>query len=383
VLRPHPKAFVGKSVLSPPPQEGGRRLGCCRLYETHLSGIRLSLEAIAFQQQDRTHSACATAAVWTTLQKSAYDDDLRVPSPREITEAATRYYLFGRPVPSQGLSIQQVCEAIRSFGLAPELYAVEDQPDLCRDLLQSCLHSGIPVVAALFSERNGRGKGHAVAVVGYEESDVQQVFAPQGVPPFDVQMASAGLVPKGLCITKFYAHDDRIGPYARLSFVQGTTSKIKLTYEWDSPPVDEEWFVRHLIVPVYPKIRLDLRDVMQAVHPFMLALHSQYPDVALAGATVQASIMRGTDFAAQLIEHATDAERAFSVLSERDFPRYIWVVRAAKEQKPILDFVCDPTDTRLGSFIYGLILYGERWRPHEAEILNTPELNSFPVWACV
>ncbi len=241
VLRPHPKAFVGKSVLSPPPQDASRLFKCCRRYETHLAGITLGLDAIAFQQQDRTHSACATAAIWAALQKSAFDDDLRVPSPREITEAGTRYYLSGRPVPNQGLTIQQTCEAIRSSGLAPDMFLVEDHPDLCRDLLQSYLCSGIPVVTTLFKEPNGRGDGHSVALVGYDDGNVQQVFNKGGVPPSDVLMTSAGLVPKGLCITKFYAHDDRIGPYARVTFEEDAKSKLKLRYDWNNPPDEELW----------------------------------------------------------------------------------------------------------------------------------------------
>jgi hypothetical protein len=195
VLRPHPEAFVGKSVLAPPPLATGRQLKCCRRYEAHLAGIALSVEAIAFQQQDRTHSACATAAIWAALQKSAYEDGLSVPSPREITESATRYFLSGRDVPNQGLSIPQICEAVRSSGLAPELYAVENQPDLCRDLLQACLFSGVPVIAALFKNRHAGGDGHAVAVVGYEDADAPIAFAAGGIPPFDVKMKSVGGLP--------------------------------------------------------------------------------------------------------------------------------------------------------------------------------------------
>ncbi len=126
-----------------------------------------------------------------------------------------------------------------------------------------------------------------------------------------------------------------------------------------------------------------MRDVINKVHPLIVALSTKYPAALPNGTSVQATILRGSRFMTELLKCAQSAEQALGVLAERDFPRYIWVVRATKEQKPILDFVCDPTESRLGSFIYGLILYGERWRPHEAEILNTPELASFPVWACV
>ncbi len=336
VLRPHPKAFIAKSVLCPPTHGSNRQFRCCRRYETHLAGIRLGLEAIAFQQQDRTHSACATAAAWTALQKAAYDDDLTMPSPREITEAATRYFLSGRPVPNQGLTTQQLCEAVRSFGLAPELYKVDKTPDLCRDLLQSYLHSGIPVIAALSSQPDGQGKGHAVAVVGYEDGTTPEELASSEVPPYDVRMLRAGLVPKGLCVTKFYVHDDRIGPYARVKFKNDTLSKIELTYEWDPAPTVEEWYLRHIIVPVYPKIRLDLRDIMGAVHPIIVAIHTKYQDIGLQEATVQAMLMRGTAFTADMLRFSRSAEQAYTILSERDFPRYVWVVRASKDVRRFL-----------------------------------------------
>jgi hypothetical protein len=124
-----------------------------------------------------------------------------------------------------------------------------------------------------------------------------------------------------------------------------------------------------------------MRDVLTKVHPLVVALAQKYPALLPQGTSVQATVMHGTSFSTDLIRYARDANRAFSVLSKRDFPRYIWVVRASKDGTPLLDFVCDPTDSRLGSFIYGLVLYGDRWQPHEAEILNTPELSAFPIWA--
>ncbi len=382
VLRPHPKAFIAKSVLCPPSDDSRGQFKCCRRYETHLAGIPLALEGIAFQQQDRTHSACATAAAWAVLQKSAYDDDLKTPSPREITEAATRYFISGRPVPNQGLTTQQLCEAIRSFGLAPELYKVEETPDICKEILQTYLHSGVPVIAALTSEPKGHGKGHAVAVVGYKDVEPTAPTADSGNPA-----RGTGLVRRGSRVTGFYVHDDRIGPYVPVEFVKDSAgrSKLKIKQNWSSTArrsSPEEWFLLHLIVPVYPKIRLDPRDIIKAVDPIINAIHKSYPDIVMDGALVQIMLMRGTDYTTELLRFSQDLQQAYTILSSRDFPRYVWIVRVSKADAPLLDFICDPTDSRLGSFIFGLVLYGVCWQEHKAVILNTSELGSFPVWFC-
>ena len=123
VIRPLPGSPLGRTVVATfGPEEGsGRRreFGGSRKYAVHLGGFELHVDGLAFQQQDQGVSACATIALWSAIHRVAPMEGIPAMTPAQITEAASRYYLpGGRSLPSQGLTVNQMCEAIRAGGLA-------------------------------------------------------------------------------------------------------------------------------------------------------------------------------------------------------------------------------------------------------------------------
>ena len=123
VVRPLPGSPIGRTVLvtfGPTTPTDTRSFDAVRDYDVHLAGFKLTIRGLAFQQQDQGVSACATTALWSSLNKVAQLEALAIPTPAEITQAASRYLLSeGRALPSEGLNINQICEAIRGSGLQP------------------------------------------------------------------------------------------------------------------------------------------------------------------------------------------------------------------------------------------------------------------------
>lgn len=243
VIRPIPAAPLGRTVLKwypdRPAPSPPRVTEPKRAYACHLAGITLTVEGLAWQQQDTGVGACATVAVWSALHSSAFDDHHAIPTTADITRYAHRTASLGaRIFPSNGLSIFQLCEAIKEAGLAPVVLqgdavrplpngaqAEAFSPDRFTSACASLIRSGYPVIVV--GELEGDGK-HAVCTVGFRE------VIPSNPGPGKVELQDAG-------IEHLYHHDDNIGPSVRVKVErvaanpgQNTTEYVRLVPE--APP---------------------------------------------------------------------------------------------------------------------------------------------------
>ena len=134
-------------------------------------------------------------------------------TPAQITEAATRYYLpGGRALPSEGLTVNQLCEAIRASGLAP-IVIPATSPEIDRAQLLGYMRSGLaPVLAA---ETLSTREGHAVCAVGVKIGAVK--------PQTDMSLAYRD---GATALEGLYLHDDRLGPYASADIYNLPTRKV-------------------------------------------------------------------------------------------------------------------------------------------------------------
>jgi len=153
VLRPLPESPIGRTVLATFSRDADkghkREFQTTRNYRVHLAGFELSVDGLAFQQQDQGVSACATTALWSAMHCVASKEGLPVSAPAEITEAASRYFLAaGRALPSEGLNVHQICEATRAADLAPLLIrGLTLKEDIAQ--LHGYLRSGFAAVLAI------------------------------------------------------------------------------------------------------------------------------------------------------------------------------------------------------------------------------------------
>src|SRR5437870_1784915 len=80
------------------------------------------IRGLAFQQQDLGISRCAIVALWSALHKAGQKEHLPRVTPADITSRASKYRLpFGRPMPSEGLLVEQMCLALQALGVSPFL----------------------------------------------------------------------------------------------------------------------------------------------------------------------------------------------------------------------------------------------------------------------
>jgi hypothetical protein len=209
VCRPLPSAQVGRTVLKPLKSkeygEGKRDYPCIRRYRVNLFGIDLSLRGLAFQEQDTVLASCATVALWSFFQRTSKLFGTAEISPAEITQAANQVVHTRRPIPSSGLSVQQMCAAIRRMGLEPEVITLTpDVPVL--SLIYGYLSLGLPVVLGGRFPYSRPDEDHAITINGF-------CLEPDRVNDSEARPCVPSLQMPGLRISEFYAHDDQIAPY--------------------------------------------------------------------------------------------------------------------------------------------------------------------------
>jgi len=337
VVRPLPASPIGRTVLRAPGSrsDGGheRVFGGAREYSVHLCGLDLKVVGLAFQQQDQGVSACATTALWSALQCVASAERLHMPTPGEITDAASRYVLTdGRSMPSEGLRVEQICEATRAAGLAP-LVVRSVSPEQDRVQLMSYVRSRFAPVLAL----SVGGIGHAVCCVGLKLGDIR----PQTNPSLHFRDAASRV--EGL-----YIHDDRLGPYASAELFSDTRPgpgnvRTSLMIRWPDNVESEQAILQSIIVPLPPKVRLSVTRMRALGLP--IAEVAAALDEIRGPVTLDVRYERAVQYKQRAYEFCLSAEGLYQLLCELPLSRYVGLIEISSPAGPLFDVVLDTTDS--------------------------------------
>ena len=338
VTRPLPGSPLGRTVVATFGQDadGGRtrEFGGTREYAVHLGGFELRVEGLAFQQQDQGVSACATIALWSAIHRAAPMEGLPAMTPAQITEAASRYYLpGGRSLPSQGLTVNQMCEAIRAGGLAP-IVIPATSPERDRAQLLGYMRSGLaPVLAA---ETLSTREGHAVCAVGVKIGAVK--------PRTDVNLAYRD---GATALEGLYLHDDRLGPYASADIYNFTdagssSTKTALRIRWPrSEDEADHLLLRAIVVPVPAKIRLTVARMRSLGFPIANATG------VLLDRTVDLNCRYdvASSYRARAFQFDLTDDGVYSLAHALVLSRYIGLIELSDDEGPLLDILLDSTET--------------------------------------
>lgn len=331
VIKPLPDTMVGRTCLHLFSKDGKPRFfGATHEYITHLAGHEFKIKSLAFQEQDAVVAACATIALWSAFHQISSLFGTRIPAPSEITDAAYKSSLtLKRKMPSRGLNSFQVCTAIKNEGLEFELREVWERggvpPDtlLLRRYVAAYLGCKLPVILLI---KFADGKGHAVTVTGYSCGET----APE--TRNDIPM-------KADFIDKFYAHDDQIGPFARME--PSTPGRLKTSWPPEDVGGSSEVIPWYIIIPVYHKIRIEYENVFGLVETLTAAIKGlaswkpEYEwDIKLQTQTDYKNIIKTS--------HLLSEDRKLGFLTS-NCPRFVWVTSLYSGLEKILDIVWDAT----------------------------------------
>jgi len=370
VVKPLPRTVIGRTCLETYPSEGKRYFPITREYSANLFGIQLRVRnSLAFQEQDTVVAACATSALWSIFQGTGKLFQHAIPSPSAITKAATEHITDGdrtRAFPSEGLDVIEMARAIKNVELEP--YPVRVANDyVLKSTVYAYLKNGIPMILGFplfdttYVPNKNKGK-HAVALAGYN--------LPEGDPvpgPNNFRL-------KANRINKFYAHDDQVGPFARMIF---DNVPVTIHDENDNPinipSISTSWkgddgvigsvraMPELLLVPLYHKIRIPFgcfHDQIMEFDPLIGHIFqitsNDFGDPAKYEWDLYLTTVN--EIKSELInESGLGAERKKLLTS--GMPKYIWRATVCYEDEKVLDILFDATDLEQSSFVFNIILY--------------------------
>lgn len=356
VVKPLPFTFLGRTCIKKPEQ-----IKVNRRHSVNLFGVALQVEAIAFQEQDRVVSACATTAVWSLMHALPEIHNKQIPSPSAITLAAT-----GSPLqnvngfPNKGLNLTQITTALESFGLRQHSFPIFrfDNDRFFRDFLSAYLDSGIPVflgakIYKQFPTNGGKTKGyyllgdHAVVVLGAE------LCGKNGM--------------------RLIVHDDRIGPYicadsGKAKIYESTSDKGGMRSDGFFLLDTQEFLVpTAALVATFPKKKIGADLIIETAKNLLQMLQKFYPaDHAVS--TEAWNAIDAAEYSVTLHEAHALKEGYFSQRRNASvthvllahLPHFIWKIHYKMQGQASVDFLFDATSPPNGNpYIAHVILQEE------------------------
>jgi hypothetical protein len=389
VIKPLPQTVFGRTCLKTYPAEDGRAFPVARSFAANLFGVSLNIvHTLPFQEQDNVVAACATSALWSVLQGTAKEFQHAQLTPIDITRAATELLpAESRMIPNRGgLSTAMMAEAIRAVQLEPLTLNVPANDNITlRAALYAYLRARIPVILGvrLCDTATTEIMGdHAVAVTGYKLADTPA--APLTTSGFRLRAAR---------IRKIYAHDDQVGPFARMEFDgkqievelgdgRGPVPVETLSTSWrnDSGTIDQVRAAPLIVlVPLYHKIRIPFEDIIQVVMDFHKFLSTAKPLNEVAGAgslewdihlTTVNDLKGDLESSKQL-----KGERRLHWLTQ-GMPRFLWRATALSGTQRVLDIFFDATDIHTSESVHGVLVYDEALAAVLELIARDPKLEA-------
>lgn len=375
VVKPLPSTVIGRTCLVTYGKKNrDRSFPPTREYQVHLLGIELRVMSLAFQEQDTDVAACATSALWSMFHATGLLFQHHIPTPAEITKAATASQ---RPVTrtlpaSNGLNAGQMADAIRSVGIEPLEIGAQNL-DILRISACAYLRAQIPcVLLGEVIENNSENPSlgfHAITIVGYGPTIAPTPFGKSGT-----LFTSVGT-------DRLYAHDDQVGPFARLRFDGAIPAAVGTSWRDDNKKIGNIVFKPHiLLVPLYHKIRVPVTSIIKT----LVAL-DEWIEMA-RGATLVPFAHR-IEWDLFLTENATlkadiyqdkniDPDFRLKALYE-DMPHYIWRATATSGRSKLFDLLFDATDLLQGGHIIGGLPYSGPACTAIAAVAKNPTLANY------
>jgi hypothetical protein len=278
------------------------------------------------------------------LNKAAVNFHTILKSPSEITKDADNVSHDGsRLFPNRGLNVLQICQAIFNSGLVSEVKQanlnISHNNQQCKVVSNSYLKKivsayspiGIPIILVVKVPTNGQHGLHAITISGFKSDPIQAIS-----PRTEAVFLSEN-------IDRIYAHDDQWGPFARVNLI----NDYELKTPWsDADTAKTPTLVTHIIVPVYPKIRIAYEDIeavvlgLNAVLRFFFEKRIKKLNADIAW---DIKIDFSENFKSQVKASDLDDLKKIKILG-KSLPKYIWIASCYIGDNLLFNFTFDATN---------------------------------------
>jgi hypothetical protein len=250
-------------------------------------------------------------------------------------------------MPSPGLSVEQMCEAVDAIGASPVLVNFDSHgPNAFKlEMLHCSVKSGFAPVLILKEQKTSYG--HAVVVAGMRTGKR------------NARDKASGFRSAAENLDSLYLNDDRTGPYIRVSVKNGT---IKLP-RGSRDDASRVWDLDQLLLPVPTSIHLSPQWLQRfAVRLVTTAAeHTSMRQGRLPLIFYSCWFDEGTRYTLQFVagEHTVDTQSIASLTNTLSILKYIGVVRFEFANKALVDVLLDTTTAGPHVHVLGLVSVGE------------------------
>lgn len=338
-----PDVMIGTAILKTYASENKNYI--LRTYKVNLFGKTLTLDSLAFKQQDQIVSACATTALWACFHKTSQLFQTKLPTPSEITLSAKNQYKHsGRIFPNMGLDHYQIGNVIESVGLVHELRNRKSISELkfFKAFISAYSALQIPILLGVEIGKKS-GNLHLIALSGIESAPEHSKLDRKKINLHSNDMSN------------IYAHDDRLGAFSKIKLIENRNKEIILEVV-TADNVKWEYYVSSIIVPIYEKIRIKFEDIYGIVFKANLFFRKKVETVMLWDIV----LMESNEYKTEIFKYGPDESKSKILFTP--LPKYVWIVRAFVKDDTVFEMVFDTTDLARGFYcllinIYDLSLY--------------------------
>ncbi len=365
VARPLPNAIIGRTIVATYPEAAAdgrqRSYTVVRDYDAHLFGQRLVVRGLPFQEQDTVLAACATVSLWCAFHKTNELFGTQAPRPAQITQVASRAGHRGRPIPSHGLRIEEMCDVTRSVGLEPELVEWEGGFLPWVSLAYGYLRAGLPVVLIV----DIKGELHAITLTGYSLDSKRAHQREQAGKETAVPLT-------GLRVYEFYGHDDQVGPHAKHVIGSSGSAPETLSGSWMEGSQFLELIPVGALIPVYNKVRVTFYEALQWVTLIHSALGILVEDDR-AEFEWDVYLTTTNDYKREALASELPAGQVEDLLLKAQ-PRFLWQANLYVHDERVIHLLIDATDIARSFPLQALVCHDEGFADDAYALLTAGEL---------
>ncbi len=306
IIRPTRPSCIGRTLLDPLRSglKGAHLSQCCE--KVSIQGTELIVQGFPFISQDTDVTVCAQSAMWMVARY--FTNRYRVyPEvyPYRMT-ALTRDYSIGRILPSGGLQIWQMSEALRQIGFSCLIYDRTKFASEFEHLIYTYIESGIPVLAAF--------DRHVVALFGHV-SDFSTVATTKPINKSPFIFSSA-------FNTGFIGHDDNGVPYQSLLHTESAESMEGANGKYKLGAVKQ--FIAALPERVFLAAESFEKAVTVVLEDSNFGIKAQSPTLSKETLVMRLFLTTGRSFK-KCLRRGMGSAYVCSLYRELPLPHFIWV----------------------------------------------------------
>jgi hypothetical protein len=261
-----------------------------------------------------------------------------------------------------------MAQAIRDVGLEPYLISTSEA-HIIKASVYAYQKAGIPLVLGIeLAEVGDKGSfpigRHAVTISGYRMEGEKTTF-----PGSRFHLMSSR-------INKIYAHDDQVGPFARMTFLPDGT---KLSTSWPDSHGDLGSITANptiLLVPLYNKLRIPFESILKVIFKLdeLFDIIDDHLNLGIAEIEWEIFLSNSNHLKEEVLNSELTGEEKLKILT-KSLPKYVWRAIAHLNGEKI-ELLFDSTDIEQGEIFLGWIEHSENLLKTIKTIANNIELRA-------